>query len=71
MTIEQIVEVGGCRWRVLAKTMKAALQEIAMARCTGSVGSSSYLDETLCGGNVTLTAEVHLIDAYGNDVRPS
>ncbi len=69
--LEQIIEIGGCRWRVRAKTMKAALNEIAMARCTGSVGSSSHLDETLCGGTVTLIAEVHRIDANGNDVRPS
>lgn len=71
MTIEQIIEVGGHRWRVKAKSMKAALNEIGMARCTGSVGSSSYLDETLCGGTVTLIAEVHRLDADGNDVVPS
>jgi hypothetical protein len=71
MAIEQIVEVGGQRWRVRAKSMKAALNEIAMATCMGSVGSTSHLDETLCGGTVTLIAEVHRIDADGNDVRPS
>lgn len=69
--IEQIIEVGGCNWRVKATSMSEALNEIAHARCTGSVGSSSYLDETRCGGIVALIAEVHRIDVDGNDVRPS
>ena len=69
--IEQIIEVGGCNWRIRAKSMEAALSEIAMARCTGSVGSSSTLDETLIGGGKTLIAEVHRLDKDGNDVRPS
>lgn len=69
--IEQVVEVGGCRWRVKAKSMNAAMNEIAHARCTGSVGSSSILDKTLCGGGIELIADVHRLDADGNDVRPS
>lgn len=68
---ESIIEVGGHRWRVKAKSERAALNEIAMARCTGSIGSSSYLDLTRCGGDKTLIAEVHKVDADGNDVRPS
>lgn len=61
----------GTRWRAKAKSLNAAFNEIAHARCTGSVGSSSMLDDTLCGGSVRLIAEVHKIDADGNDVKPS
>lgn len=69
--VEEILTVDGSKWRVKAKSMKAALNEIAMARCTGSVGSSSSVDSRLCGGGVELQAEVHRLDADGNDVRPS
>lgn len=69
--INQIVEVAGIKWRVKAKSMEAALNEIAMARCTGSVGSSSSVDKTLVGGGVELIAEVHRLNADGNDVVPS
>lgn len=71
MAIEQIVGVDGQRWRVKAKSMQAALNEIGHARCTGSVGSSTMVDETRCGGTVYLVAEVHRLDADGNDVLPS
>lgn len=71
MIVDQIIEVNGQKWRVKAKSMQAALNEIAMARCTGSVGSSSTRDETLCGGGIELIAEVHRLDANGNDVVPS
>lgn len=70
--IEDIVtDANGLRWRVKAKSMKAALNEIAHARCTGSVGSMTMNDNTRCGGKVELIAKVHKIDANGNDVQPS
>lgn len=69
--IESIVELDGQRWRVKAQNMQAALSEIALARCTGSVGSSTNIDDTRCGGTIRLLAEVHRIDEDGNDVRPS
>lgn len=69
--IEDIITVHNQRWRVKAKSMNAALDEIAHANCTGSVGSSSTVDNTLCGGIKELIAEVHKIDAEGKDVKPS
>lgn len=71
MLIDQIIEVNGQKWRAKAKNMQAALNEIAHARCTGSVGSSSTMDSTLCGGGIELIAAVHRLDANGNDVVPS
>lgn len=68
--IREIVEVNGARWRVEAKSMAAAQNEIALAICTGSVGSRSQVDSTLCGGGVELLADVHRLDADDNDVRP-
>lgn len=69
--IEQVIEVDGCKWRAKAVSMKAVLNEIGHARCTGSVGSSKTLDNTLCGGGIELIAEVHRLDEHGNDVRAS
>lgn len=61
----------GTRWRAKAKSVNAAFNEIAHARCTGSVGSSTIVDSTRCGGILELRAEVHKIDADGNDVMLS
>jgi hypothetical protein len=60
--INQIIEVDGCRWRVNAKSMKDALNEIGMARSTGSTGSRTVVDSTLCGGSIELKAEVQRLD---------
>lgn len=64
--INQIIEVGGCLWRVEAKDMKAALSEIGLARCAGSVGSSTEVDNTLIGGSKELVARVHRLDKNGD-----
>lgn len=69
--INQILEVDGHKWRVEAATMTDALNEIAHARCTGSVGSSTVIDERLVGGEARLVARVHRLDPDGNEVKPS
>lgn len=61
----------GTRWRAKANNVKAAFNEIAHARVTGSVGSMTMNDSTRCGGKVELIAEVHKIDVDGNDIQPS
>jgi hypothetical protein len=61
--IEGIITVDGQLWRVKAKNIKAALEEIALARATGSLGSSTTIDESLCGGTKELRAEVHKVAA--------
>lgn len=66
--IQCTMRVGNANWRARGKNLKAIWNEIAMARVTGSVGSSSML---LCGGSVQLIAEVHRLNADGSDVRPS
>jgi hypothetical protein len=66
-----LTDANGQRWRVKAKSERDALNEIAHARVTGSVGSSTTIDETRCGGTLELLADVHKIDADGNDVQPS
>lgn len=66
-----ILTVDGQNWRVEAKSEKAALNEIAMARVTGSIGSMSEVDNTRCGGTIELIAKVHRLDENGNDVVPS
>lgn len=69
--IIQTIDIGGHRWRVKAKSLSAAFDEIAHARVTGSVGSTSTLDNRLCGGGIELIAEVHKLDENGHDVVPS
>jgi len=67
---EGIINVNGTNWRVRAKNKGAALDEIAHASVTGSIGSTSEVDNTLCGGTIELIASVHKLDENGNDVKP-
>lgn len=61
----------GSRWKVRqAISLKAALNEIAHARVTGSVGSSTIVDETLCGGTKRAIADVIRIYKDGTEVKP-
>lgn len=68
--INRIIEVGGHRWRVEARDMQAALNEIGHARCIGSVGSRTIVDNSLIGGGKELLASVHRLDANGKDEDP-
>lgn len=67
----QIIEVGGSNWLVRrAVSMDAALDAIAMARVTGSVGSRHEIDDTACGGSARVTADVVRLNAYGTECKP-
>lgn len=66
--LEVVTDSSGQRWRVEAVSMNAALNEIAHARVTGSVGGSSY-NRTATGDK--LIAKVHRVDDNGDDVQPS
>lgn len=71
MLKNHIVEVGETRWLVReAVSLQAAVNEISMARVTGSVGGKSTRDETFCGGVVTVIADVVQINSDGTERKP-
>lgn len=54
-----IKDNNGNRWKVReAKSIKCAVNAIAHARVTGSVGSKSILNESYIGGSITVLADV-------------
>lgn len=67
--VNEIIEVDGTRWIVIeALSMEDALNEIAHARVTGSVGSST----DITGNNGThVVANVHKLNADGSLTIPS
>lgn len=66
--LNEIVEVGGQRWKVReAVSMEAAHEAIAMARCTGSVGSRHVRDQTRCGGTMFVEADVVRLNDDGTE----
>lgn len=68
---KQIIEVGGSKWLVReAESMDAALNAIAMARVTGSIGSKHQVDDTACGGSIRVTADVCRLNADGTERKP-
>lgn len=67
----EIIEVGGRRWKVReAKTREDALNAIASARCSGSVGARQTHDKRLCGGGVEVLADVVQINSDGTERQP-
>lgn len=71
MLKNEIIEVSGTRWLVReAVSKEAALNEVSMARVTGSVGGKSSIDETLCGGGVVVLADVVQINSDGTERKP-
>lgn len=61
--INKIIEMDGRRWFIKeAKSMNHALNEIRMARVTGSVGGRSVIDETLVGGGIIVLADVVVLE---------
>lgn len=63
--INEIIEIGGRKWKVIeAVSREAAENEIAMARCTGSVGGKRF-------DNGVLTAHVHVLNDDGTERQPS
>lgn len=66
-----ILEVGGRRWKIReAVTEEAALNAIASARVSGSIGSKHTLDETDIGGGITVLADVVQINSDGTERQP-
>lgn len=72
MTLEnEVLEVGGRRWKVReAVTREDALDAIASARCSGSVGARQTVDKSLCGGGVVVLADVVQINDDGTERQP-
>lgn len=61
----------GTRWLVReARSRAAALDAIAHARVTGSVGGKDTIDETLCGGTVYVLADVVQINSDYTERKP-
>lgn len=66
-----IIEVGGCRWKVReAVSEEAALNAIASARCSGSVGHKDVIDYRYAGGGEKVLADVVQINSDGSDRQP-
>lgn len=67
----EIIEVGGCRWLVReAVSRDAALDTIAHARVTGSVGAKDVIDRSHCGGGEEVLADVVRINSDGTERKP-
>lgn len=66
-----IIEVSGQRWKIReAISMEAALSEIAMARCVGSIGGKSIVDNTFCGGVKYTSADVVKVNSDDSERQP-
>ena len=71
MLKNEIIEIGGRRWLVKqAVSREAALDAIASARCSGSIGQTDIVDKTLIGGAKEILAEVVQINSDGTERRP-
>lgn len=67
----EIIEIGGRRWLVKqAVSREAALDAIASARCSGSVGQTDIEDKTFVGGGKRILAEVVQINSDGSERKP-
>lgn len=63
--------VGGRTWLVReARSEQDALNTIASARVSGSVGYKSILDRTYVGGGVTVLADVIGLNSDGTERQP-
>ena len=59
------------RWKVReAVSIKAACNAIAMARVSGSIGGKNILDDTLCGGNKRVVADVVRVHSDFTEQKP-
>lgn len=67
----EIIEVGGRSWKVReAKTREDALNAIASARCSGSVGEKVIIDKRFVGGGEEVIADVVQINSDGTERQP-
>lgn len=64
----EVLDVDGTKWKVrFAASKDAALSEIAMARCTGSIGGMSVLST---GDSSTVRSDVVRLKADGTEATP-
>lgn len=67
MLTNELIEVAGRQWKVRqAVSREAALNEIAMARCTGSIGGKS---SEVSGGIETVLADVVRLNSDGTETK--
>lgn len=67
----EILEIGDERWLVReALSLTHALDEIAMCRSFGSIGGRTERDETLCGGQIVVEADVVQLNSDGSERKP-
>jgi hypothetical protein len=67
----EIIDVAGLRWKVReARSHADAMDAIASARCSGSVGCKLTEDRTLCGGGIEIIADVMQINSDGTERQP-
>ena len=70
--VNVIVQKGDTQWKVReARSMEDAENAIAMASVSGSVGHMDILDETRCGGGITVLADVVRLNDDGSERQPS
>lgn len=61
----------GRRWKVReAVSLNAALDAIAEAHVSGSIGQTDILDETLCGGIRRVMADVVQVNSDNTERQP-
>lgn len=66
-----IKDNSGNRWKIReAMSVKCAVNAIANARVTGSVGSKSILDETYVGGSIKVLADVVRVHSDLTEQKP-
>lgn len=71
MALYYIKFPNGRRWKVRqAKSLQHALQEISNARVTGSVGSKTTMNYTLCGGTIETLADVVQVNSDYTERQP-
>lgn len=69
MLTNQILQAGASKWLVRqAVSEQAARDEIAMARCMGSVGSKRV---EVCNGVETVQADVVRLNDDGSECQPN
>jgi hypothetical protein len=71
MITNKTIEVGGLNWLIReAKSEEHALNAIASARMSGSVGCKHERDETYVGGGVSVEADVVRVNSDGTELKP-
>ena len=71
MIKNQIIVENGQRWKIReAKSMAHALEAIAYASVSGSVGEQHVLDKSLCGGGIEVLADVVKVNSDDSERQP-